>query len=448
MKVSLDGVGERAKALITRDAKTLSPSYTREYALVVDHAKGSQVWDLDGRRYIDFMAGIAVHPVGHRHPAIEAAVAEQLEKFWHICLSDFYYPQAVELAESLQRIAPMDDTLIYFGNSGTEAVEAAIKLAMYHTGRNRFIGFLGGFHGRTLGSLSFTASKAVQRAGYEQAVRVHHLPYPNDYRHILATRDGEDYGDAVIRYLENQLFRTTVSPEDVAAVLVEPIQGEGGYVLPTPGFFKKLREICDAYGILLVVDEIQSGVGRTGRWWAVEHEEIEPDVVCFAKGIASGFPLGGIIARRELMDWPSGSHGSTFGGNPLAAAAALATIKVVEEEGLIAQADKTGRYIMDALYEMEMRHPSIGEVRGRGLMIGVEFVQNRETKARAVALRNDLIQRAFSKGLLLIPCGANAVRLTPPLNIPLSLVEEGLHIFEESLAEVEREHLLEVQIDA
>lgn len=440
MKVSLEGVGQNALAIIERDARTLSPSYTREYALVVDRAQGSEVWDIDGRRYIDFMAGIAVHTAGHRHPAIEAAVAHQLEKFWHICLSDFYYPEAVELAEALQRIAPMDDTLIYFGNSGTEAVEAAIKLAMYNTGRNRFIGFLGGFHGRTLGSLSFTASKSVQRAGYEQAVRVHHLPYPNAYRPILATRDGEDYGDAVIRYLENQVFRTTVAPEDVAAVLIEPIQGEGGYVLPTPGFFQKLRELCDRHGILIIVDEIQSGVGRTGRWWAVEHEEVEPDIVCFAKGIASGLPLGGIIARRELMDWPSGSHGSTFGGNPLAAAAAIATIKVVQEEGLMQQANETGAYIMDALSEMEMRHPSIGQVRGRGLMIGIEFVQNRETKARAVALRNDLIQSAFKKGLLLIPCGTNAVRITPPLNIPMPLVEDGLQIFEETLTEVEKLH--------
>lgn len=441
MKFTLEGVGEHARALIRRDEQALSPSYTREYPLVVDHARGSEVWDVDGRRYIDFMAGIAVHTAGHRHPHIEATVAGQLQKFWHICLSDFYYPPAVELAERLQQVAPMDDTLVYFGNSGTEAVEAAIKLAMYHTGRNRFIGFLGGFHGRTLGSLSFTASKSVQRAGYEQAVSVHHLPYPNAYRPILATRNGESCGDAVIRYLENHVFRTTIAPEDVAAVLVEPIQGEGGYVVPTPGFFKRLRETCDKYGILLIVDEIQSGVGRTGRWWAVEHEEIQPDIVAFAKGIASGLPLGGIIARRELMDWPAGSHGSTFGGNPLAVATALATLDVVRDENLMAQATQTGRFIMDALEEMEMRHPSIGQIRGRGLMIGIEFVQDHESKTRAVALRNDLIQRAFRAGLLLIPCGMNAVRITPALNIPPELVEEGLHIFEQSLTEAEQGHL-------
>ena len=441
MKFTLEGVGEHARALIRRDEQALSPSYTREYPLVVDHARGSEVWDVDGRRYIDFMAGIAVHTAGHRHPHIEATVTGQLQKFWHICLSDFYYPPAVELAERLQQVAPMNDTLVYFGNSGTEAVEAAIKLAMYHTGRNRFIGFLGGFHGRTLGSLSFTASKSVQRAGYEQAVSVHHLPYPNAYRPILATRNGESCGDAVIRYLENHVFRTTIAPEDVAAVLVEPIQGEGGYVVPTPGFFKRLRETCDKYGILLIVDEIQSGVGRTGRWWAVEHEEIQPDIVAFAKGIASGLPLGGIIARRELMDWPAGSHGSTFGGNPLAVATALATLDVVRDENLMARATQTGRFIMDALEEMEMRHPSIGQIRGRGLMIGIEFVEDHESKTRAVALRNDLIQRAFRAGLLLIPCGMNAVRITPALNIPSELVEEGLHIFEQSLTEAEQGHL-------
>lgn len=440
MKFTLEGAGERAKALICRDEHTLSPSNTREYPLVVDHAKGSEVWDVDGRRYIDFMAGIAVHNAGHRHPAVEAAVKSQLEQFWHICLSDFYYSQAVDLGERLQRLAPMDDTLVYFGNSGTEAVEAAIKLAMYHTGRNRFIGFLGGFHGRTLGSLSFTASKAVQRTGYEQAVRVHHLPYPNAYRPILATRNGETYGDAVIRYLENQLFRTTVAPRDVAAVLVEPIQGEGGYVLPTPRFFKRLRAICDEHDILLIVDEIQSGIGRTGRWWAIEHEGVEPDIVCFAKGIASGLPLGGIIARRQLMDWPPGSHGSTFGGNPLALAAAMATLDVIDQEKLMERATDTGCLIMNALEEMAARHPSVGQVRGRGLMIGIEFVKDRESKTRAVSLRNDLIQRAFHAGLLLIPCGVNAIRLTPALNIPLSLVDEGLHILEKALTEAEKEY--------
>lgn len=438
MKFTLEGVGPQARAIIKRDGKTLSPSHTREYPLVVDHAQGSELWDVDDRRYIDFMSGIAVHSVGHRHPQVEAAVRAQLERYWHVCLSDFYDPLAVDLAETLKATAPMDDdTLLYFGNSGAEAVEAAVKLAMYHTGRSRFIAFQGGFHGRTLGALSFTASKSVQRAGYQPATRVFHVPFPNSYRPLLAANDGEDYGSTVIRYLEDQLFRTTVAPRDVAAVLVEPIQGEGGYVVPPPGFFRQLRQVCDRHGILLIVDEIQSGVGRTGRWWAIEHEGIWPDVVCFAKAVGGGLPIGGIIARKELMSWEPGSHGSTFGGNPVAAAAALSTLRVIREEKLLARATEMGRYIMDALEEMQGRHPSIGQVRGRGLMIGVEFVRDRKTKERATALRDDLIQRAFRRGLLLLPCGTNSLRLIPALNIPRALVDEGLNIFADALVDAE-----------
>ncbi len=442
MKFSLNGVGPIGHSWIDRDIASLSPSYSREYALVVDHAQGSEVWDVDGRRYVDFMAGVAVLNVGHRHPYVQAAVEEQMNKFWHICLSDFFYPQAVTLAEKLQSIAPMDEsTKVYFGNSGTEAVEAAIKLAMYNTGRTRFIGFMGAFHGRTLGSLSFTASKAVQRANYLSGVKVYHVPYPNAYRPVLAGRPDESYGDIVVDYIEEQLFRTMLSPTDVAGILVEPIQGEGGYVLPAPGFFTRLRDVCDRYGILLMVDEIQSGAGRTGKWWAVEHENVEPDIVCFAKGIGSGMPIGGIIAREELMTWERGSHGSTYGGNPVAAASALATLEVIEQEGLLARATDTGEFILDALAEMEARHPSMGEIRGRGLMLGVEFVKDRQSKERAVELRDHIIQRAFEMGLLLIPCGTNSVRLTPSLNIDRPLVEEGLHIFEQALTEAEAHHL-------
>lgn len=438
MEFKLNGAGPIARALIERDAASLSPSYSREYALVVDHAEGSEVWDVDGRRYIDFMAGVAVLNVGHRHPAVVEAVKEQVDKFWHICLSDFFYPQAIELAEKLQAIAPISGpSRVFFGNSGTEAVEAAIKLAMYKTGRTRFIGFMGGFHGRTLGALSFTASKTVQRANYLAGVRVYHLPYPNPYRPLLISDNREGYGETVVNFLEEEVFRTMLSPEDVAGILVEPIQGEGGYVVPAPNFFPRLRELCDRYGILLMVDEIQSGAGRTGKWWAVEHEDIEPDIVCFAKGVGSGMPIGGIIARAELMVWGRGSHGSTFGGNPVAAASALATLNVIEQEGLLNQASETGEYIMDALAEMEVRHPSIGEVRGRGLMIGAEFVTDKRTKERATALRDHVVQRAFEMGLLLIPCGSNSIRMTPPLNVPRSLVDEGLEIFEDALTEAE-----------
>lgn len=442
MRFSMSGVGPVGKAIIERDRQSISASYGREYALVVDRAEGSELWDMDGKRYIDFMAGVAVLNVGHRHPKVVEAVKKQVDKFWHICLSDFFYPQAVELAEKLQQITPMSgETRVYFGNSGTEAVEAAIKLAMYQTGRTRFIGFLGAFHGRTLGALSFTASKSVQRAGYTSGVKVYHVPYPNDYRPILVSQPGESYGETVVNYLEHELFRSTLSPNDVAGILVEPIQGEGGYVVPAPGFFKKLRELCDRHGILLILDEIQSGAGRTGRWWAIEHEEVEPDIICFAKGITSGLPIGGIIAPKKIMSWGPGSHGSTFGGNPVAAASALATLNVIEEEGILAQANETGEYIMDALTEMESRHPSIGQVRGRGLMIGVEFVKDRQSKERAVELRNAIIQRGFADGLLLIPCGTNSIRITPPLNIPRHLVEEGLHLFEQALTEAEKKHL-------
>ena len=442
ISMRVDRIGPHAQAMIARDEAVLSPSYTREYPLVVDKAKEAEVWDVDGRRYIDFMAGISVLNVGHRHPHVVEAVREQIDKFWHICLSDFYYPQAVEVAEKLGQIAPMREaTRVYFGNSGTEAIESAVKLAMYHTGRTEFIGFLGGFHGRTLGALSFTASKAVQTSRYPAAVKVFHVPYPDSYRQLLITNENETYGDAIINYIEDELFRTKLNPHDVAGVLVEPIQGEGGYVVPAPNFFPRLRDLCDRYGIMLIVDEVQSGVGRTGHWWAVEHEGVEPDIVCFAKGIASGLPLSGIIARDALMSWGPGTHGSTFGGNPLALAAAKATLEVIEDENLMARAKETGAYIFNWLHEAQECHPSIGEVRGRGLMIGLEFVEDRPGKKRAKALRDDLIQRAFHKGLLLLPCGENSVRLTPPLNIPDSLVDEGLQKFEDVLTAAETQHL-------
>ncbi len=443
MELHIEQAGPIGQQIIERDMATMSTAYTREYGLVVDRAEGSEVFDVDGRRYLDFMAGIGVLNVGHRHPHVVEAVKAQIDKFWHICLSDFYYPQAVELAEKLQAIAPMqEDTRYYFGNSGTEAVEAAIKLAMYHTGRNKFIGFFGGFHGRTLGSLAFTGSKTVQRAKYRLGLHVEHVPYPDPYRPVLATHDGQSQGAAVIDYLEHHVFQTTLSPTEVAAIMVEPIQGEGGYVIPTPDFMPALRQLCDNYGILLIVDEIQSGIGRTGRWWAVEHDNVEPDIVCFAKGIASGLPIGGIMVRQSLMSWKPGAHGSTFGGNPVATAAAIATLEVIEQEGLLARAGESGRFLMSAMQELQSRHQSLGDVRGRGLMVGIEFVQDRRTKERAIELRNDVVQRAFHKGLLIMPCGRNTIRLIPPLNTPQEQLEEGLFILAESIAEAEKEHLL------
>lgn len=444
MSMNMNAAGPLARSIIERDYASLSPSYTREYPLVIERAEGSEVWDVDGRHYIDFMAGIAVMNVGHRHPEVVAAVKEQVDKFWHICLSDFFYPEAVELAEKLQNIAPFSGgSRVYFGNSGTEAVEAAVKLAMYHTGRNQFIGFRGGFHGRTLGSLAFTSSKYVQRSRYQLGLKVQHLPFPDPYRPLLTTMNGETYGEAVIRHLEHDIFATMFSPNDVAAVVVEPIQGEGGYVVPAPGFFPRLRELCDKHGILLIVDEVQTGIARTGKWWGIQHEGVEPDIVCFAKGVSSGMPIGGILARESVMSWAPGAHGSTYGGNPVAAVSALATLNVIEKEGLNERAATVGQYIMDALCEIQMRHPSMGDVRGRGMMIGVEVVKDKTTKKRAPDLRDLVVTKAFEKGLLLLPCGRNTIRFAPALNIPTPFVEDGLRLFEEAITEAESEYFTE-----
>ena len=435
---------EKGRGLIERDLASLSPSYLREYALVIERANGSEIWDVDGKRYIDFMAGVAVMNVGHRHPRVVQAVEEQLKKFWHICLADFYYPQAIELAEKLQQIAPIsDDTRVYFGNSGTEAVEAAVKLAMYTTGRTQFIGFLGSFHGRTLGALSFTSSRFVQRGKYQTAIPVTHVPFPNPYREVLArSEDAGDAGITTIQYMEEMIFKRLLDPMDVAGILIEPIQGEGGYVIPPAGFFTQLRQLCDKYGMMLIADEIQSGVGRTGKWWALEHEGVEPDILCFAKGVGSGMPIGGIVAKASHMNqWRAGAHASTFGGNPIACSAAIATLATIEDEGILAQAKETGDFILDAVTEMQGRHPSMGHVRGRGLMIGVEFVKDRQSKERGTQLRNHAIQWAFENGLLCIPAGENSIRITPPLNVPHHLVEEGLQIFEAAIGEAEKKFL-------
>jgi len=439
MSINIEAAGPLAREIVERDHASLSNSYTRDYPLVTSRALGSEVWDIDGRRYVDFVAGIAVMNVGHRHPAVETAVKEQIDRVWHMCLSDFYQPEAVELAERLQAIAPMSgDTRVFFSNTGTEAVEAAIKLAMYHTGRSKFIGFLGGFHGRTLGSLSFTASKAVQRAGFPQTLDVTHIPYPDLYRPLFISDGPEAYGDAIIDYLENEVMRTALPAQDVAAILVEPIQGEGGYIVPPAGFMKRIRELCDKHGFLLIADEIQSGIGRTGMWWAIEHDGVEPDIVCFAKGVASGMPLGGIIAKSEIMDWKPGSHGTTFGGNSIAIASALATLDVIEREGLLEKASESGQYIQETLRELQTRFECIGDVRGRGMMVGAEIVTDRLSKKRDAAMRDEIVKKAFEEGLLLLPCGANTVRFAGALNMSRELIDEGMHKFEKALEAASR----------
>jgi len=439
MVTKLNVPGPNAQAILERDHKFISQSYPRDYPFVMDHGKGTVVWDVDGNRYLDFAAGIAVCATGHSHPDVVKAIQQQAEKFIHIS-SDFYHEKWVQLGEKLNEISPFqEDALAFMTNSGAEAVEAAIKLARYHTGRPRFIGFHGGFHGRTMGALSFTSSKAVQRRGFNQTMPgVTLVPFPNSYRPRLqydASR--EDYGHACVNYIENVIFTYECPPEEVAAILVEPIQGEGGYVVPPDSFFPRLRQLCDKHGILLIADEVQSGMGRTGKWWAIQNWNTEPDILCIAKGIASGMPLGAMVARKSVMTWPPGAHGNTYGGNPMSCTAALETIRLLEG-GFIENAATVGRYTLDILEEMSMRHPSIGEVRGKGLMIGVEFVKDKATKERGSAIRDHAIHSAFEHGLLLLGCGRNTVRLTPPLNVTQAEVDEALEIFEHAVTEAER----------
>ncbi len=433
--------GPIAESWIKRDHANLSPSYNRAYPFVMERGRGSEVWDVDGNRYIDMNAGIAVTSTGHSHPAVVQAIKDQAEKFLHMSGTDFYFADMIRLGEKINSLRPMkEDSYVFFNNSGTEAVETAIKLARHATGRNQFIGFYGGFHGRTMGSLSFTASKSIYRKGFSPMMPgVTHIPYCDPYRPILATQPGQDYGDAVIDYLENVVFAQAVPPSDVAGILVEPIQGEGGYVVPTDRFLPRLREVCNRYGILLIADEVQSGVGRTGKWWAIEHWNVEPDIITTAKGIASGLPLGAIIARKSVMTWNPGQHGSTFGGNPLACAASLATIDVIEREHLLDHATELGNYILGALAEMQALHPTIGEVRGKGLMIGVEFVLDKQTKAIARDHAENIMQKCFEKGMLMLTAGKSSIRLSPALNITRDLVDEALEIFEEAITEAEKE---------
>lgn len=434
----------KARAIVGRDLATLSPSYTRSYGFVMDHGRGAEAWDVDGNRYVDFAAGIAVLSTGHSHPKVIEAIREQAERYVHIGATDFFCEAQIKLAENLQRITPiqgaaqLDDRRVYFGNSGTEAVEAALKLARYRENRKYIIGFYGGFHGRTMGSLSVTASKAIQRDEYSFIPGgVEHVPYPGRPLADLARNDAYDWGDAV-QFIEDYIIKRKLPADEIAAVLVEPIQGEGGYLVPRDDFFPKLRNLCDKYGILLIVDEIQSGMGRTGKWWAVEYEGVEPDIVCTAKGLASGFPIGGIIAHREIMGkWVPGAHASTFGGNPVACAAANATIEVIESEGLLENATKLGQYTIERLGRFKAAHPSIARVDGRGLMIGVEFA-NASGKPFP-EFRNEIENRCFLNGLLTLACGTSTLRIAPPLVITQEQMQEGLDILEHVIAEVEEE---------
>lgn len=431
--------GPKAKAMLERDQKVVSSSYPRAYPLVMDHGKGVEVWDADGNRFIDMMAGIAVLSTGHSHPKVVKAVKDAAENFLHIS-SDFYHEGWVRLSEKLDEIAPFEEhAKTFLTNSGTEAVETAIKLAKYHTKRHNFIGFFGAFHGRTMGSVSFTASKPHYHRGfYPLMPGVTHVPFPDEYRPILHRKMSEDYGETCVRFIEEEIIAHNVPGDEIAGVLVEPIQGEGGYVVPPDGFFPALRKLCDKYGILLIVDEVQSGMGRTGKWWAIEHWDVEPDIVVSAKGIASGLPLGACIARESVMTWPKGTHGNTYGGNPIACAASLATIDLLEEKYL-ANAAEVGDYMKDALEEIQARHTSIGDVRGKGLMIGVEFVKDKNTKEPNEEIRNMIEHTAFEHGLLTLGCGRSTMRFAPPLCITKKEADEGLTIFEEAVTMAEKE---------
>jgi 4-aminobutyrate aminotransferase len=430
--------GPKARAMIARDGKVISPSYPRGYPFVMDHGKGSEVWDVDGNRFLDFMGGIAVTSTGYSHPKVVKAIQDQAEKFIHIS-SDFYHENWIRLAEKLSEIAPFkEDALSFMTNSGTEAVETAIKLARYHTKRSNFIGFTGAFHGRTMGAVTFTASKAKYHSGFYPLMNgVTHAPYPNPYRPVLERHKGEDYGEAVVRYIEEDILGQILPPKDVAGILVETIQGEGGYIVPPDGFYPALRKLCDKYDILMILDEVQCGMGRTGKWWAVEHFGVEPDMVTSAKGIASGMPLGACIARKSVMDWAPGTHGNTYGGNPVSCAASLATIDLIEAEYLKNTAE-VGEYALDALEEIKSRHPVIGDVRGKGLMIGVEFVKDRETKEPAGEIAEQVVDQSFQRGLLTLSCGKSVIRVAPPLCITKSEMEEGLKVFEDAIFAAEK----------
>jgi 4-aminobutyrate aminotransferase len=425
--------GPKSRAIIERDDKVISPSYTRSYPLVAERGAGAVVEDPDGNRFLDFAAGIAVVATGHCHPQVVKAIQEQAAWLIHMSGTDFYYENMVALAEKLAKLVPGGGPRrVYFGNSGTEAIEAAIKLARYHTGRGQFVAFVGAFHGRTMGSLALTASKSVQQKGFFPVMPgAHHVPYAYCYRCAYGkTPDG--CAVECVKAIENELFRTAVSPEDVAAIFVEPVQGEGGYVVPPQKFFDELRRLAVKHGILLVADEVQSGMGRTGKMFASEHFGLEPDIMTLAKGIASGMPLGAMVARAELMDWKPGAHASTFGGNPVAVAASLATIELLEQE-LVDNAASVGAHLMARLRDLPQRVPIVGDVRGLGLMIGIELVRDQATKERAPDLRDKLVQMCFERGLLVLGAGPNTIRLCPPLVINKDQADFAARTIEECL---------------
>jgi 4-aminobutyrate aminotransferase len=427
--------GPLATDILKRDARVVSQSMVREYPLVLHHANGVNLWDVDGNRYLDFTAGIAVMNVGWNNPRVVRAVMEQAQLLSHGAFLDFCSEVPVKFAEKLTEFLPEGQNRIYFSNSGAECVEAALKLARYHTRRKYFISFYGGFHGRTFGALSLTASNVIQRKYFGPFLPVIHAPYANPYRPLGMETASCDVD--VIRYIEDRIFGTEVSPEEVAAIVVEPIQGEGGYIVPPLTFLGRLREICDDYGILLVADEVQSGCFRTGRFLASEHSNVKADIVCLSKAIGGGLPLGITVARDEIMTWPPGSHASTFGGNNLSCAAGLTVLEILQEPGLGDRVLDKGRYLLEGLRRLQEHHDLIGDVRGIGLMCGIELVTDRETKEPAREERGKVLRYAFEHGLTLLPAGTSTIRFCPPLTIEKENIATGLDILDSALAQSE-----------
>lgn len=426
--------GPKARAIIASDERYVSPSYTRSYPLVASKAHGAIVEDVDANSFLDFSAGIAVCSTGHCHPDVVRAIQNQAASLIHMSGTDFYYEHMPQLAQKLEALMPGGGAWkCFFGNSGAEAIEASMKLARYATGRYQFIAFQSAFHGRTMGALSLTSSKPVQRKGFGPLVPgVTHIPYPNPYRCPMGST-AETVSSTVLRYLEDVIFKTTVNPDEVAAIVVEAIQGEGGYVVPPPDFLGGLQKIARKYGILTIADEVQSGMGRTGKMFAFEHfADFQPDIVALAKGIASGLPLGVMIARSELMTWGPGAHASTFGGNPVCLAAALETVRLLESE-FVRNAMNVGRHLKLRLQQLMDKHPAIGDVRGFGLMLGIDIVKDRETRAIHPDLRNAIVMECFNRGLLVLGAGASTIRLSPPLVIDEEQADCAARILSEAI---------------
>ena len=438
-KIVVKPPGPKAREIVERDHAVISPSFGRAYPLVVKSGRGCIITDVDGNEYIDLNAGLAVCNVGHSHPRVVQAIKDQADRFLHYSYTDFYYENYVDLGETLHDLIPGDfEKKFFYGNSGAESVEAAIKLSRWHSRRQGILAYIGAFHGRTLGAVSLTASKPAQRRYFAPLLPgVEHIFYPYCYR-CPFNLEYPDCGYRCVSYIDDYLFHKFVPPEDVAMIFVEPIQGEGGYVVPPDGYFKALRELCDEHGILMAADEVQSGLGRTGKWFASEHFDLVPDIVCMAKGIAAGLPLGVTASRADLMDWTPGSHASTFGGNPVSASAAIEVIKIIKEEKLLENAEKVGGHLIKRLREMQDSHPMMGDVRGKGLMVGVELVKDRDSKEPAKEETEEVMMRCFEKGAALVNCGVSVIRWMPPLLITEELIDSALEIFDGVLGEVEK----------